>query len=76
MKIKRKFCWFIFNLKWCIKCGKVTDMRPVWMYPRSELSVCECPECGSRFQKYRLALGDDVLVISDDAKLPPFPWDT
>lgn len=70
MKIKRGLTWKMFDDKWCMVCGKVTDMFPI---NTSLPCIFErgCPECGFYWRQNCLEDEDDLLECPDNFIIQP-----
>ncbi len=68
MKVTRGYTFRLYHTKWCIKCGKITDMIPKNGLPA--IFVQQCPECGIVYQANYWEEEADLIPIMDEAILP------
>ncbi len=68
MKITRKETFGAFEMKWCPKCAKVTDMKRIFT-GMPGIQACKCP-CGNQYQINYLEDEDDILEVPDTFVMP------
>jgi len=72
MQIKREKSWRMFDINWCVACGKVTDMEQIRTgLPGIQSKKCN-GGCNSHYQANFLEDAEDMVNIKnlENAVLP------